>query len=506
MNQHLLDVDLPSMSPTELEDLKAELDTQRSARMNEFRRWTEQNIDADQTTRARDLSNGVNRIDEALAAVRAERVKRVTSSDFMVETGDGAAAATASRAAINAPNINRNRYSDPWDYQRSGSVPSGDLRGRALAAVERSAGGTDENRQLATLVVEESTIENDPAGLASRWAIGSSSPAYLSAFHKFARDPEGAHYDFDAAERAAFSEVRGLSRAMGEGSVGAGGAMVPQSLDPAIILTNNGMQESFRQVSTVKRIATQTWSGVTSAGVTAEWTAEAAEAADASPTLAQPTITPVRGDAWLQASFEFTDDTSFTSEISALMADARANLEGTAFAVGTGSTQPKGIVTALQLVTASRVAGSSGAAGAADFVLADVYALDDALPARAQANASWMGAKPIYNKVRRFGEGTVGGATLWTDLGPGQPPSLLGHSAYVASGMDSTITSGSNDDILVLGDFRHFYIVDNVGSHIVYDPLVKGANRRPTGEVGWFYFWRTGSDCVNPSQFRMLRI
>ena len=320
------------------------------------------------------------------------------------------------------------------------------------------------------------------------------------------RDPEAAHYAFSEAERTAFSEVRDLSRAMGEGSVGAGGAMIPQSLDPAIILTNDGAANAFRKVSRTVRIATQTWSGVSSAGVTAEWLGEATEVADASPTLAQPTITPVRADAYIQASFELADDTTISGEISGLMADARANIENTAFAVGTGSTQPIGIVTALNLVTASRVAGTSGAAGAADFVLADIYAVDDAVPARAQGNASWMASKPILNKIRRFGEGSTANAAFWTDIGGGLPPQLLGHPAYIASGMDSTIVSGSTDNVLVLGDFRNFVIVDNVASHMVVNPLVLGSNRRPTGEQAWVYFWRTGSDCVNASQFRMLRL
>ena len=59
--------------------------------------------------------------------------------------------------------------------------------------------------------------------------------------------------------------------------------------------------------------------------------------------------------------------------------------------------------------------------------------------------------------------------------------------------------------IAVFGDFSQFYIVDRVGVSLMYEPMVKGtANARPTGQAGWFMFWRTGSDVATPSGFRVL--
>ena len=61
----------------------------------------------------------------------------------------------------------------------------------------------------------------------------------------------------------------------------------------------------------------------------------------------------------------------------------------------------------------------------------------------------------------------------------------------------STATS-SNDDVLVCADYsQSFAIVDRVGGLLITDPLVKGANRRPTGEYGFFYFWRVGSGLLD---------
>jgi HK97 family phage major capsid protein len=289
-------------------------------------------------------------------------------------------------------------------------------------------------------------------------------------------------------------------RAMNEGSSAAGGFIVPPFLDPAIILTNTGINNPFRAVSTIKTITTQTWKGVTSAGVTAEWTAEASEMTDASPSLSQPTITPVRADAYVQASFEMLEDTDIATELATLFADARDILEGTAFAVGTGSTQPYGIVTELSLVTASRTsATTTGIIGAVD-----VFNLGTNLPARWQANASFVAHRATQNKLRALATGpSQAQSAFWADFGQGLPSKLTGYPIYLASGMSSTFTTGQ--DVLVLGDFRAgYYIVDRIGMSVAYNPLVIGSNRRPTGEVGWAAFWRTGARAVAPQAFQGL--
>lgn len=299
--------------------------------------------------------------------------------------------------------------------------------------------------------------------------------------------------------------VETLNRAVNEGSTAAGQAIVPPFLDPTIILTNAGMVNPFRQLATVKTITTQTWKGVTSAGVTAEWTAEAAEATDASPTFTQPTITPIRADAYVQASFEMLEDTNIATDLAMLFADAKDRLEGTAFAVGTGSTQPFGIVTELQLTTASRTAANTnGTIG-----LVDLYNLDSNLSPRYRPNASFAMNKGIINIVRQAVIPSLTNFSPWVDFGGAVPSKAIGYPVYEASGMQGTLSTAtaSNDDVIILGDFREgFYIVDRVGMSVAYNPLVIGSNRRPTGEVGWFAFWRVGSATVNAAAFQMLRV
>jgi HK97 family phage major capsid protein len=69
----------------------------------------------------------------------------------------------------------------------------------------------------------------------------------------------------------------------------------------------------------------------------------------------------------------------------------------------------------------------------------------------------------------------------------------------------STVTTGSN--ILLAGDFSEYVIYDRVGVEMRYVPVVMDATTaRPTGQAGWFAFWRTGAEAVNPNAFRVLKL
>lgn len=430
-------------------------------------------------------------------AARAKVLEQARTAPIdYVETGDGA---TAGDTQTRAQRISEDIYDLAGLRSETPRDRGAKLEDRAMRSIEswHTDHGVDEQWQEAAEKLVRGAKRSEASRIIAEHVLRFGNPDYVDAFYSY----------LGGGDRALSSEQHNAVRAaMNEGTTTQGGFIVPPFLDPAIILTNNGTINPFREISTVKTIATQTWKGVTSAGVTAEWTAEAAEVADASPTVAQPSITPVRADAYVQASMELLQDTDIATEIAMLFADAKDRLESTAFAVGTGSTQPKGIVTALQAVTASRVAGSSGAAGAADFVLADVYALPAALPPRHRPNSSWVGELTILQKIRRFGEGVTANAAFWVDLGVGIPPTLLGRPVYQSAEMDNTIVSGSNDDILVLGDFRKYYIVDRIGMEVQFNPMVLGSNRRPTGEVAWVCFWRVGADTVDANAFRMLRV
>ena len=377
-----------------------------------------------------------------------------------------------------------------------------DLNGRAMKAVETARGLDDDNKEalIRRLEAETGNVKIDEdfrfRGLAEH-ILRTGSPEYRTAFRKGLRGQQGS---WTEAERASMSLTAGN-----------GGNTLPYLLDPSIILLNSGNVNPFRQIATIKSGNQNQWHGVSSAGVTAEWLAEASEAADGSPTEALITVTAFKGSAWIQATTEFFEDGNIDSEIGMLIADAKSNLEATAFATGNGTTQPQGIVTALGLVTASRLSGVSVTGGIQStgvLNLDDIYAMDNDMAPRYRPGASWVGNKVTFNAIRRLVQGGTNGNTFWQDLGGGLPPQLIGYPVYQSSAMDSTIVSGSTDDVLVLGDFRNYFIYDRIGVQIAFEPMVKGAGFRPTGHVGWWAHWRTGAgaSAAQCAAFRLLRL
>lgn len=286
-------------------------------------------------------------------------------------------------------------------------------------------------------------------------------------------------------------------------TAGNGGVLVPHYLDPTIILTNAGAYAgTIRRVATVKTIAVKQWEGVTSAGVTAQWTAEATtHGTEDSPTFTSPIIVAKKADAWLTGSYEVLEDSGFSGELSTLLADAKTRLEEAAFATAnTGATIPRGVVAAVAAVTASIVTAATTGA----FVVGDVHNTSNAVNPRQEDHLAWLAHKGVYSKIRQFD--TSGGGGFWANLNVGQPPLLLGAPALKSAAMTSAIAAGNN--ILLAGDFSQYYIIDRIGMSVIYDPLIKttAAGAAPTGQAGWYAHWRVGADVVNADAFRLLQL
>lgn len=361
------------------------------------------------------------------------------------------------------------------------------LRARAISAVEDME-GPDRYKEAAVEV-----IESGARGVAAL-ALLTGSPAYRSAFEKFLQHPQ----QFQAFLTP--EEADAMRTAMST-TVGNGGYAIPFLLDPTVILTSNGTTNPMRQISRIVRGVSNKWQGLTSAGVTAEWKGEGSEAADASPTFTQPAITAYLADAYAFGSYEIFQDSDLATDLPMLMQDAKDNLEADGFVVGSGSGAPKGVVTAVTAVTASRVAPTT----AGTFTTAsraDVDKVIEAVPPRNRSRASWLANYTTYGIIRRMD--TAGGGSFWANLGANQPQELLGRPIYEASAMVSAATTGSN--ILIAGDFSNYVIYDRIGMTVEYIPNVVGSNGRPTAQRGFFATWRVGGDAVNPNAFRVLKL
>jgi HK97 family phage major capsid protein len=474
-------------------------------------------LDASQRSRWEDCNSRVDALNDAIEecegflAERNKKIDRLQVAAVTYATGDAGEGYQDARDRMRGypgGGLQHLRHVDPGaalDQARAAGLDSregtGHARDAALSSIDgwsERASFPDEWRESA-----ERTAVGDPR-VAEHIAV-TSDPRYVDGFYDYIAGGWGnIPSDIVRYCRSVNSE-RAMTEGAGGTSTTAGGYMVPPFLDPAIILSNTGVANPMRSIATIKTTTTATWKGVTSAGVNAEWTAEASEMTDASPTLGQPTITPVRADCYVQASFEMIEDTSIAAELAMLFADARDRLEGgsTGFVMGNGSTQPMGVVQTLMATTASRVSATTNGV----FSVADVFLVDNALSQRWRPRASWIANRSIYNAARQFalGSGAMTGA-FWVDLGANRGSTMLGYGVYEASAMGGTIAAGtaSSNYVLVLGDFSQYFIVDRVGLSVVYNPLVLGSNRRPTGEVGWAAFWRTSGLAVNADAFRAL--
>lgn len=290
--------------------------------------------------------------------------------------------------------------------------------------------------------------------------------------------------------------------ALAVGATTTGGFAVPFNLDPTVILTDAGVVNPIRQIARVVTIAGKQWQGVTSAGITVSRAAEAAEAGDNSPTLAQPTVTPTRVQGFVPFSFEIDQDWSqMRGELATMFNEAKDTEEATSFVTGSGvDPNPEGVITGVAAVAGSLVQLTA----AGTFAVADLYKPVDALPPRHTGNASWLAAKGMYNRVRQLD--TAGGANLWARIAEGRPSRLVDYPVYEASTMvsGSDITT-ANTRLMLLGDFKKFLIVDRVGMSVELIPhLFHTGNNRPSGQRGLYAIWRNSSKVLDPNAFRLL--
>lgn len=473
-------------------EIDKELDLIRT-RLNELENMDEP--EGDEVTRNKQLELRGEEVDDLLGRhdtlleerkpliARAQRLADVAAAardEARVEAGDGSRYMGGKSPEV----MRRVKAYEGLDLVRNGVVAREDMIGRAKAAVDTAPEHMqDVAREKVTRLLED---EGRQAPLIARHMLMTGSPEYHQQFREYV-ESRGTYPG--EAIRTAMS----LTDANG-------GVLVPFTLDPTIVLTNSGIAGPIRSISTTKTIATNDWNGVTSAGVTAEWLGEGLEAADKSPTFTQPTITPRKAAAWVFGSYEMLADSGFASELARLLADAKVRLEEAAFATGnTGASIPRGIVAAVAAVTASIVSSAT----ITSFVSGDVYRVADALRPRDASQASWIANKTIFSKVRQMD--TSGGSAFWANLGMGVPSQLLGQPVYECSTMGSVITTSAN--ILLAGNFQQYYIVDRVGMSIMYEPMVKSTgNGRPTGQAGWFAFWRVGADTVDADAFRLLQL
>jgi HK97 family phage major capsid protein len=400
------------------------------------------------------------------------------------------------------------------DRLEAGFVKADEMRARSEAVIERDSKRgylTQEKAETAYTRSQAVGLGASNGGIAKHVLL-TSGEEYVAAFRSYLEDPIGTQPGtlLNMSQEGRYRAIN-LTNA-------SGGYLLPYILDPTIMLTNNASANPFRRVSRIVQTTSNAWQGVNSAGVTAAWIAEATTAADMSPTVGQVQIVPQKAVAWVLGSYEALDDTNFGEQLPGLLSDAKDRLESAAFATGagTGSNTPYGILTVL--TSSQRVApGATGTAFQPSTGTTggnrDVLALQAALPPRFRnaPGAAFLGSLQTLNAVRALD--IYGGGAFWTNFTTNTPAGLLGQPAYEASDLPTTQTgtsgaTGTGSATLVYGDWGQYIIADRVGVSMLYDPMIKGSTNAqlPTGQAGWFMFWRVGSQVSTTSAFKYLTI
>lgn len=432
-----------------------------------------------------------------LAAVRSAAPQGKRRLRVEAGTSQGGRDSYDRDAILEPDSIEDCRFRNPWDlrevrtFGRDRSELNAEYRARALSAIEKMQGASDNVRQAATTIIEQF----DEGSKLARQALLTSSPAYLRAWSKLATNRE---HLLTADEQRAISESRAMSL-----TDSAGGYLVPFQLDPTVIITSAGSRNDIRQFARTVVATGDVWNGVSSGAVSWSWDAEGAEVSDDATTFAQPTVPIFKAAGFVPISIEaLEDEANVGAEVARLLAFGKDTLEAEAFITGNGTTQPKGLVTALDGTSAEVSPATSET-----FALADVYSTYDALPARHRGAGSWLANNLIYSKIRQFD--TNGGAGLWETVGNGRPANLLGRPVGEAEAMDGTIDGSSTADnfVLAFGDFTNYVIADRVGMTVEFIPhLFHTGNNRPSGSRGWYAHYRVGANVVDAGAFKILNV
>lgn len=333
----------------------------------------------------------------------------------------------------------------------------------------------------------------------ARLLISTESEHYRSAFQKLTA---GAVALLTSEEARSVEQVRSVQRAMSVGTDASGGYAVPVLIDPTIIYTGQGSSNPVRRLARVETITTSTWRGLTSAGMSWSFKAEGAEATDDSPTIGQPVVGTHRADGFIPFSIEVNMDwPSFASVMAEMLDRGYDELLAQKLVVGTGTGEPKGLITALAALGAGNVMETATAGAIAP---GDVYALWARLPERHRdkSTTAFLSSVSVENAIRQLGETDP---NFTVTIRENRVRELFGKE-YANTDYMSAMPSGTTPgNLLALGDMKGFLIAQRAGMNVEFIPHLVGSNLRPTGQRGWFAWARVGSDIVDNTAFQLLQ-
>ena len=332
----------------------------------------------------------------------------------------------------------------------------------------------------------------------ARRVLVTENDAYRSAFHKLMQDNNAAVY-FDDEERMAMRRYYEY-RAASEGTTTAGGFAIPVFIDPSVILTDQETDNPFLNIARVVDVNTNVWKGVSAAGMSWSFDAEAAEVSDDMITLAQPSVTVYTARGFIPYSLEIGQDwPGFQDEMARLLAIGYDELLVDKFTRGSGTAEPYGIRTYLETTSAAQVTSTTDGA----FGQEDVYTTWAALGQKYRRRASWLMSVDMMNRVRQLGTSTNFHAYS-VNIEAGALPLLFNRPVYESPYMPSFSSTTGAATRLIVGDFSNYVVARRAGMTVELVPhLTSTGSNLPQGRRGWFAWARIGGAPVNASAFKI---
>lgn len=290
------------------------------------------------------------------------------------------------------------------------------------------------------------------------------------------------------------------TKALSVGSDPDGGYLVTETMSETIV---KKIYESspIRQLASVETISSDALDVIEDNGESAaSWTTETGAISDtATPQFGKHTIAVHEMYAQPKATQKLVDDASINIEqwIAEKVAEKFSRLEATGFISGSGSGQPKGILSYAAGTGWGQIeqvnSGTNGAV-TADSLIQLFYALKE----NHARNASFLMNRSVLQSVRLLKEATTNQYLWQPGLAAGAPDTLLGVPVAQAADMPVAATGSLS---VAVGDFRRAYlVVDRVGLRILRDPFTE----KPF--IKFYTTRRVGGEVVNSEAIKLLKL
>jgi HK97 family phage major capsid protein len=281
------------------------------------------------------------------------------------------------------------------------------------------------------------------------------------------------------------------------GSATAGGNTVPTSFERRLydyLETFSGLRQAPVTVITTTGGDALEFPKVTSHG-TAALVAEGSAIAEADPAFGKMTLNAYKYAQLLQMSSELLQDSGvdIVGFAAADLGRALGRVSDTAYVLGTGSSQPQGVMTAI----GTAKTGGTGVAGVPTInELVDVlYSIDSEY--RNSGRAVWFMKDSTAGKIRQLT--TSDGQYLWQpSVQAGEPDRLLGFPIITDPNVAAT---GTNANSVAFGDFGAVYVRDVGTIRVERSDSYSFANDLVT----WRAVLRTDSDVIDANAIKLFK-